>query len=223
MNSVPVSKKFRLWTKNCCWCWTGSPSRRSRQHWGANSDFSFWWNLVSLEATHSQRGCHQHWRMNFDMILIKWNYATLSPPRMRVVPLVRWKSSHHKEGEADQDVGSQYIPSGECLLDTRNVIWLCWYHPQLLFVAVQSLETNPTHSQISTARGFIKLNRRVGFPLGIWNNCMIWGIWCIYIWYCEDIESEWVISRERYLSTVVNFSIYQNFLSPWKGWICRGS
>ena len=142
---------------------------------------------------------------------------------MRVVPLVRWKSSHHKEGEADQDVGSQYIPSGECLLDTRNVIWLCWYHPQLLFVSVQSLETNPTHSQISTARGFIKLNRRVGFPLGIWNNCMIWGIWCIYIWYCEDIESEWVISRERYLSTVFNFSIHQNFLSPWKGWICRGS
>ena len=83
---------------------------------------------------------------------------------MRVVPLVRRKSSHHKEGEADQDVGSKYIPG-----DVRDIIkiglllLLCNYY----FVAVQSLETNPTHSQISTARGFIKLNRRVGFPLGI--------------------------------------------------------
>ena len=145
---------------------------------------------------------------------------------MRVVPLVRWKSSHHKEGEADQDVGSQYVPvSFRCQKYHQD--WFIALNMQLYFVAVQSSETNPTHSQISTARGFIKLNRRVGFPLGIWNNYLIWGIWCIHIWYCEDIESEWyrgkdiwaLFSISRYIKT--SYHLEKDGYAEVHKWLCE--
>ena len=47
------------------------------------------------------------WVGDWELIL---HDVVLSVAGVRVVPLVRWEPGHHKQGEANQDVGGQHIP-----------------------------------------------------------------------------------------------------------------
>ena len=81
---------------------------------------------------------------------------------MWVVPLVRRESGHNKQGEADKDIRSQHV----------SKLMMKSYFAKVSLKKDQNnigdfAKNGKTHSQISTARGFMKLNRRVGFPLGI--------------------------------------------------------